>query len=278
MAATVDSAPVYLSNVSTPSGTKNLLFALAKNGRLMAIDAATGTEVWHKTTSGTQPTTASPAIDPNRSVRLQLRHRRQGAQVPGRRRHRDHDAADGRRPSRSRPTSRKAPAASRSRTQAAWTGSTSSPTATSATAATTRATHDDQSLDRRAGRVQHAVQHPHDAPRQRRLLDAPERHLGPRRRDVRCGDRSRLHRDRQRPVQREHGRPQLGRLDARARARRHRRGRRHAARQLHADELPAARRSGHRSRLDLARHHEAAGRQHRRRTSACRPARMRSCA
>jgi len=57
---------VYLSNVSTPSGTKNLLFALAKNGRVMAIDAATGTEVWHKTTSGTQPTTASPAIDPNR--------------------------------------------------------------------------------------------------------------------------------------------------------------------------------------------------------------------
>ena len=32
----------------------------------MAIDAATGTEIWHKTTSGSQPTTASPAIDPNR--------------------------------------------------------------------------------------------------------------------------------------------------------------------------------------------------------------------
>ncbi|HJT99562.1 MAG TPA: PQQ-binding-like beta-propeller repeat protein [Rhodanobacteraceae bacterium] len=66
MAATVDSAPVYLSNVSTPGGTKNLLFALATNGRLMAIDAATGAEVWHKTTTGTQPTTASPAIDPDR--------------------------------------------------------------------------------------------------------------------------------------------------------------------------------------------------------------------
>ena len=64
--ASVDSAPVYLSNVSTAGGTRNLLFALAKNGRVMAIDAATGAEVWHKTTSGTQPTTASPAIDPNR--------------------------------------------------------------------------------------------------------------------------------------------------------------------------------------------------------------------
>jgi hypothetical protein len=64
--ASVDSAPVYLSNVATAGGTKNLLFALSKNGRLMAIDAATGSEVWHATTSGQQPTTASPAIDPDR--------------------------------------------------------------------------------------------------------------------------------------------------------------------------------------------------------------------
>ncbi|MET0231477.1 MAG: PQQ-binding-like beta-propeller repeat protein [Rhodanobacteraceae bacterium] len=64
--SSVDSAPVYLSNVSTPGGTKNLLFALSENGRLMAIDAANGSEVWHAETSGPQPTTASPAIDPNR--------------------------------------------------------------------------------------------------------------------------------------------------------------------------------------------------------------------
>ena len=32
----------------------------------MAIDAATGSEVWHATTTGRQPTTASPAIDPGR--------------------------------------------------------------------------------------------------------------------------------------------------------------------------------------------------------------------
>jgi hypothetical protein len=68
MAASVDSAPVYLSNVSTSSGTKNLLFALAGNGRLMAIDAATGAEVWNATMSGNgHTTTASPAIDPSRA-------------------------------------------------------------------------------------------------------------------------------------------------------------------------------------------------------------------
>jgi hypothetical protein len=64
--ATVDSAPVYLSNVATSGGTRNLLFALSNNGRLMAIDAATGAEIWHASQSGTQPTTASPAIDPGR--------------------------------------------------------------------------------------------------------------------------------------------------------------------------------------------------------------------
>jgi hypothetical protein len=64
--SSVDSAPVYLSNVSTQGGTKDLLFALSEDGRLMAIDAANGNEVWHAQTSGPQPTTASPAIDPNR--------------------------------------------------------------------------------------------------------------------------------------------------------------------------------------------------------------------
>ena len=66
--SSIDSAPVYLSSVSTPSGTKNLLFALSEGGRLMAIDAATGTEVWHATMSGSGHTTpASPAIDPARA-------------------------------------------------------------------------------------------------------------------------------------------------------------------------------------------------------------------
>jgi hypothetical protein len=38
----------------------------------------------------------------------------------------------------------------------------------------------------------------------------PERHLGPRRRDLVGRDQPRLHRDRQRHVQREHGRLPLG--------------------------------------------------------------------
>jgi hypothetical protein len=64
LASSVDSAPVYQSGVATANGVKNLLFLLSKNGRLMAIDAADGSEVWHQSTSGPQPTTASPAIDP----------------------------------------------------------------------------------------------------------------------------------------------------------------------------------------------------------------------
>jgi hypothetical protein len=63
--SSVDSAPVYQSNVVTPNGTKDLLFLLSKNGTLMAIDAATGSVAWQHQVSGHQPTTASPAIDPS---------------------------------------------------------------------------------------------------------------------------------------------------------------------------------------------------------------------
>jgi hypothetical protein len=62
--ASVDSAPVYQSNVVTPNGTKDLLFLLGKNGTLMAIDAATGSVAWQHQVSGNQPTTSSPTIDP----------------------------------------------------------------------------------------------------------------------------------------------------------------------------------------------------------------------
>ena len=68
LAAKVDSAPVYQSNVATPSGTRNLLFALTSSGgsaSLLAIDAGSGVTVWSQLTTGKQPTTASPAIDPN---------------------------------------------------------------------------------------------------------------------------------------------------------------------------------------------------------------------
>ncbi|HEY0231782.1 MAG TPA: PQQ-binding-like beta-propeller repeat protein [Dokdonella sp.] len=63
--AAVDSAPVYQSAVVTPDGTKDLLFLLSKNGKVMAIDAADGSVEWSHQTNGTQPATASPAVDPN---------------------------------------------------------------------------------------------------------------------------------------------------------------------------------------------------------------------
>jgi hypothetical protein len=64
--SSVDGAPVYLSNVSTSRGTKNLLFLLAEGGTLMALDAADGALLWSHQVSGTSPTTSSPAIDPGR--------------------------------------------------------------------------------------------------------------------------------------------------------------------------------------------------------------------
>ncbi|HEY6893023.1 MAG TPA: PQQ-binding-like beta-propeller repeat protein [Rhodanobacteraceae bacterium] len=66
LTAGVDGAPVYLSNVTTSGGVKNLLFLLGTNGTLMAVDAATGTVLWHHQESGQNPTTSSPAIDPGR--------------------------------------------------------------------------------------------------------------------------------------------------------------------------------------------------------------------
>ena len=64
-----DSAPVYLSGVATPSGTRNVLFVMAKNGTLLALDAdATSLNLlWSKQpTGGGTLTTGSPVIDPNR--------------------------------------------------------------------------------------------------------------------------------------------------------------------------------------------------------------------
>ncbi|MEO7323708.1 MAG: PQQ-binding-like beta-propeller repeat protein [Dokdonella sp.] len=62
---TVDSAPVYLANVSTPAGVRNLLFALSQTGKFLAIDAATGSVMWSHTTTGSPVTSSSPAIDPD---------------------------------------------------------------------------------------------------------------------------------------------------------------------------------------------------------------------
>lgn len=63
----MDSAPVYITGVSTPSGLRNILFVETVAGRLLAIDAASGAVVWSQ--SNPLPygfTSTSPAIDPQR--------------------------------------------------------------------------------------------------------------------------------------------------------------------------------------------------------------------
>src|SRR2546430_9222866 len=74
--ATADGAPVFLEAVSTPTGTKDLLFVTTGDGRIIALDAQTGTQVWTRQygagtcqinqTGGPCYTTSSPAIDSNR--------------------------------------------------------------------------------------------------------------------------------------------------------------------------------------------------------------------
>jgi outer membrane protein assembly factor BamB len=62
-------SPVYASSVVTSSGTKDLVFFTTQQGSLIALDAATGNQVWRADTSGqfiaNQGTSSSPAIDPS---------------------------------------------------------------------------------------------------------------------------------------------------------------------------------------------------------------------
>jgi len=66
MSANANVAPVLASGIVTPTGSKDLLFVTAQNGRLTAFDAADGSVVWSANTAGTSPTESAPAIDPNR--------------------------------------------------------------------------------------------------------------------------------------------------------------------------------------------------------------------
>lgn len=62
-------SPVYASSVATAAGTKDLVFFTTQQGSLIALDAATGNQVWRADTSGqfvaSQGTSSSPAIDPS---------------------------------------------------------------------------------------------------------------------------------------------------------------------------------------------------------------------
>lgn len=74
-----DGAPVYLSRVSTASGTRDLVYVTTRDGYIAALDAHTGALIWSKQNgsdgcliNNNQSrneacyTTSSPAIDPNR--------------------------------------------------------------------------------------------------------------------------------------------------------------------------------------------------------------------
>jgi outer membrane protein assembly factor BamB len=71
----VDSSPVYLHAVQTAQGTKDLVFVTTLEGHIVAVDAASGAQVWTQQYGangclinlGSRAcyTTSSPAIDPN---------------------------------------------------------------------------------------------------------------------------------------------------------------------------------------------------------------------
>ena len=75
--AIADGAPAYLSNVSTGTGTRDLLYLTTKAGDIVALDAHTGSQVWiqHNPAGACRInnggsvcyTTSSPAIDPSRA-------------------------------------------------------------------------------------------------------------------------------------------------------------------------------------------------------------------
>ncbi|HET7452519.1 MAG TPA: PQQ-binding-like beta-propeller repeat protein [Thermoanaerobaculia bacterium] len=61
-----DGAPAYLSEVPAGDGTLDILFVCTKDGRLDAVDAATGAVQWERQpAAGPRYTTSSPAIDPS---------------------------------------------------------------------------------------------------------------------------------------------------------------------------------------------------------------------
>jgi len=66
----IDGQLLYLNGVNTAAGKKNLLFAVASNGTVLALDAANGNVVWsagqYAVASATVYSVSTPALDPNR--------------------------------------------------------------------------------------------------------------------------------------------------------------------------------------------------------------------
>jgi hypothetical protein len=64
--AATDGAPVVLRNVQTAGGVQDLLFVTTTAGHILALDARTGALAWGTQFAGSNFTTSSPAIDPDR--------------------------------------------------------------------------------------------------------------------------------------------------------------------------------------------------------------------
>jgi hypothetical protein len=61
-----DGAPVFLSNVSTPMGVRDLVFVQGEHGHITAFDGNNGTMIWSKAFGTGGVNDSAPAIDPNR--------------------------------------------------------------------------------------------------------------------------------------------------------------------------------------------------------------------
>jgi len=67
--AVADSTPVLMTNLRLPDGTqRDVLYLTTKPGSLVALDAATGAELWVANTHGPRYTTSSPLADAARGV------------------------------------------------------------------------------------------------------------------------------------------------------------------------------------------------------------------
>ena len=64
---TVEGSPIFIQGAPTQMGPRNLVIVSTLNGRLIALDASRGTEIWSTDPpEGPRWTTSSPALDPNR--------------------------------------------------------------------------------------------------------------------------------------------------------------------------------------------------------------------
>ncbi len=61
-----DGSPVFLSNVSTPKGVKDVVYVQGEHGRLIASDARTGATIWSHNFGPGGISNSTPAVEPGR--------------------------------------------------------------------------------------------------------------------------------------------------------------------------------------------------------------------